>query len=169
MHSIEKEFSTLTIIAWLLSAPPTLADEFAPPQGYGTGAPRITSDGRTAAETTHMRRNADLYNQQLTKMWARSKKNKGITRITFLTDNVGNMFDLKILLSCGKPVVDNEALEAVGSMVPMRDFGGKSDVNYLLAPEDMFEPISTTVLNFLGCACWHCVDACLHLCGAETI
>jgi hypothetical protein len=131
MHSIEKVFSTLTIIACLLSALPTLADEFAPPQGYGTGAPRITSDGRTAAETSHMVRNADLYNQQLTKMWARSKKSKGITRITFMTDHVGNMFDLKILLSCGKPVVDNEALKSVGSMVPMRDFGGKSNVNYL--------------------------------------
>jgi hypothetical protein len=33
----------------------------------------------------------------------------------------------------------------------------------------MFEPISTTVLNFFSCACWHCVDAGLHLCGAETI
>jgi hypothetical protein len=94
-------------------------------------SPRINSDGRTAAETSHMRSNADLFNQQLTKMRARSKKSRGITRITFLTDNVGNMFDLKILLSCGIPKIDKEALKAVGSMVPMRDFGGKLNVNYL--------------------------------------
>jgi hypothetical protein len=131
MHSIEKVFSTLTIIAWLLTPPPSLADDIAPPQGYGTGAPRIISDGQTAAETSHMKRNAGLYNQQLTKMWAHSKKSRGITRITFVTDNVGNMFDLKIALSCGIPMVDKAALKAVGSMVPMRDFGGESDVNYL--------------------------------------
>jgi hypothetical protein len=116
-------------------------------QGYGTGYVRSSCE-QTAVEKAHMRRNAGLYNQQLIKMWKLTGSKGGVSRISFLTDRVGNMFDLKVEHSSGNSTIDKAALKAVVAMVPMSDFGGESAVNYSF--ESTFS-VSGVTTEYKGC------------------
>jgi hypothetical protein len=97
----------------------------------------VCSAAQSAAGKAQTRRNADLYNKQLIKFWHCNQTKGGVTRISFVADRSGNMFDLQVVDSSGKESLDNAALKAVGSMVPMSDFGGEPGENYLF--ESVFD------------------------------